>query len=222
MTPDTFIDALMGLRSPDAFNPYTDTCDDHDVVGAPEVRRRNLRLVLEAALATGIESIWVARDLGYRGGRRTGLALTDESHLKAHAKLYGGLPLARATRGPIVAEMTAKTVWTTLSVVGRPVFLWNVYPLHPHPRGDPMSNRPHSRAERESASHLVLWLVAVLRPRIVVAVGKDAFEALRASGVEPLAVRHPSHGGQSEFRRGIANAYGLTLPPTASGWPRLL
>jgi len=29
----------------------------------------------------GSNTIWMGRDLGYRGGRRTGLALTDEAHL---------------------------------------------------------------------------------------------------------------------------------------------
>ena len=52
---------------------------------APAIRRSNLGLVLEAALAGGISSLWIARDLGHRGGRRTGLALTDEVHLPAHA-----------------------------------------------------------------------------------------------------------------------------------------
>ena len=89
MTPDDFIDALTGLRSRHAFNPYTDACEDQDAADAPAVRRRNLRLVLGAATATGVNSIWVARDLGYRGGRRTGLALTDEAHLGAHARLFG-------------------------------------------------------------------------------------------------------------------------------------
>jgi hypothetical protein len=70
MTPSAFIDALAALRFSDTFNPYTDACPDHDGVDAPHIRRENLRLVLEAALAGGVDSIWIARDLGYRGGRR--------------------------------------------------------------------------------------------------------------------------------------------------------
>jgi hypothetical protein len=186
VTSDDFIDALTGLRSRYAFNPYTDACEIHDATEAPAIRRSNLRFVLEAATATGVDSIWIARDLGYRGGRRTGLALTDEAHLAAHAMLYGRLPLAKATRGPIVAELTAKVVWAALKQVGRPVFLWNVFPLHPYVPGDPMSNRPHTRA-----------------------IGKDAATALQEGGVRPVVVRHPSYGGQREFLDGIVNAYGL-------------
>lgn len=222
MTPDEFIDALTGLRSRHAFNPYTDACQDHDAADAPAVRRRNLRLVLEAATAMGVDLIWVARDLGYRGGRRTGLALTDEAHLGAHAGLYGRLPLAKATRGPVVAELTAKIVWAALREVGRPVFLWNVFPLHPYAPGDPMSNRAHTRAERQSSLHLISWLVSTLQPRMIVAIGKDAAAALQESGVRPVTVRHPSYGGQREFTEGIANAYGLAHHQSAADVPTLL
>ena len=215
MTPDDFIHALTGLRSQHAFNPYTDACEDYDSVDAPAIRRRNLRLVLEAATPKGVHSIWVARDLGYRGGRRTGLALTDETHLGAHAELYGCLPLAKATRGPVVAELTAKVVWTALKGVRRPVFLWNVFPLHPYVPGDPMSNRPHTHAERRSSAHLIGWLVSTLQPRTIIAIGKDAATALQESGLRPVIVRHPSYGGQRDFAEGIANAYGLALPQSA-------
>ena len=209
MTPDDFINALISLRSPHAFNPYTDACEEHDGPDAPAVRRRNMRLVLDAAIVTGVDSIWVARDLGYRGGRRTGLALTDEAHLGAHAKLYDRLPLAKATRGPVVAELTAKVVWAALKEIGKPVFLWNVFPLHPHAPGDPLTNRAHTRAERQSSSHLISWLVSSLQPRTIVAIGKDAAAALQESGLRPVTVRHPSYGGQRDFRDGIAAAYGL-------------
>jgi Uracil DNA glycosylase superfamily len=222
VTSDDFIDALTGLRSRHAFNPYTDACETHDATDAPAIRRSNLRLVLEAARATGVDSIWVARDLGYRGGRRTGLALTDEAHLAAHAMLYGRLPLAKATRGPVVAELTAKVVWAALKQVRRPVFLWNVFPLHPYAPGDPMSNRPHTRAERLSSAPLISWLVSTLQPRTIVAIGKDAATALQEGGVRPVIVRHPSYGGQREFLDGIVNAYGLARPRNASDYPTLL
>lgn len=212
MMSEHFIGALTQLRSRHAFNPYTDHCGKHDAPDAPALRRCNLRLVLDAATSTGIDSIWVARDLGYRGGRRTGLALTDEAHLAAHSELYGRLPLAKATRGPVVAERTSKVIWNALRRVDRPVFLWNVFPLHPHEPEDPMSNRVHTRAERQSATHLIDWLVSALRPREIVAIGKDAASALQDCGIHPLTVRHPSYGGQREFLDGIADAYGASMP----------
>lgn len=209
MTPDAWMNALADLRFRDVFNPYAEACPDHDAADAPLIRRNNLRLVLEAALAGGVDSIWIARDLGYRGGRRTGLALTDEAHLSAHAGLYGHLPLARATRGPAMAERTATVIWQILRDMRRPVFLWNVFPLHPHAPDDPLSNRCHNRSEREASKHLLEWLVFRLQPRTVIAIGRDAKAALTDLGMAAECVRHPSYGGQREFIARMNDLYAL-------------
>ncbi|MGI3900191.1 MAG: uracil-DNA glycosylase [Janthinobacterium lividum] len=208
MTPAAFVEGLASLRFPDVFNPYADACPDHDVAEAPSIRRRNLTLVVEAAISGGVDAMWVARDLGYRGGRRTGLALTDDVHLASHAGLYGRLPLERATRGPAVAERTAAIVWRVLAGMGRPVFLWNVFPLHPHGASSALTNRAHTRKEREAASHLMRWLLTELRPRTLVAIGRDAQAAVAQLGVGAEAVRHPSYGGQGEFLTQMSALYG--------------
>lgn len=63
-----FVGLVADLKFDDAFNPYSDVCPDFDRADAADIRRRNLAKALEAALTTGVDSIWVARDLGYRGG----------------------------------------------------------------------------------------------------------------------------------------------------------
>lgn len=209
MNSSTFIKKIAGLQFKDAFNPYSDGCDEFDRDNAPHIRRTNLRLVIDAALRTSVDSLWIARDLGYRGGRRTGLALTDEAHLLDHSQLYGDLPLKRATKGPVVAERTAKTVWQTLKLINRPVFLWNVFPLHPHEPNDPLSNRCHTRAEREACSPLLTWLIANLQPKLIVAIGRDAEIALTEMRIPARQVRHPSYGGQADFVDGIRTLYDL-------------
>jgi hypothetical protein len=209
---DTFVNRVAELSFDCAFNPYSDSCADHDGADAPSIRRSNLALVLEAAITRGIDSLWIARDLGYRGGRRTGLALTDEVHLAAHASLFGALPLARATKGPAVAERTATIIWQVLKQIDRPIFLWNVFPLHPHECGDPMSNRCHTRAERYACRPLLMWLLDALQPKTVVAIGRDAQFALADLDVKVEKVRHPSYGGQGEFVAGAYALYGLTWP----------
>lgn len=204
-----FVDELAKLRFKDAFNPYAEACADHDRKDAAAIRQRNLTLVLDAALRSGVDSVWIARDFGYRGGRRTGLALTDDVHLPWHAELLGTLPLMRATKGPPIAERTATVVWSILRSIDRPVFLWNVFPLHPHAPGDPLSNRCHTRAERVACRPLLVWLLEMLQPDTVVAIGRDAHMALKDLGITALTVRHPSYGGQSEFVSALAAIYQL-------------
>lgn len=206
-----FIKQLAALRFDNVFNPYADACPDCDDRDAVATRRSNLALVLEAALVKGVDSIWIARDLGYRGGRRTGLALTDDVHLSSHAELLGTPPLARATKGPAVAERTATVVWQMLRVIDRPIFLWNVFPFHPHEPEDPMSNRCHTRAEGNACRPLLAWLLEALRPKNIVAIGQDAHKALTDMGVNATPVRHPSYGGQTEFTHGLAALYGLSV-----------
>jgi hypothetical protein len=212
MISSSFVEAVAKLKFENAFNPYSDICPDHDCMDAPMTRRKNLELVLEAALNGGVDSIWIARDLGYRGGRRTGLALTDEVHLDHHAKLYGSLALNRATRGPSMSERTATVIWQVLRTLNQPVFLWNVFPLHPHEGGDALSNRCHTREERRACGTFLSQLISALDPKFVVAIGRDAQMALTELEIDSVPVRHPSYGGQSEFLGGIYRCYGLERP----------
>lgn len=214
-----FVDMVAALAFSNAFNPYSDTCVDFDRPNAATIRKDNLLAVLNAAIERGVDSIWVARDLGYRGGRRTGLALTDEAHLDAHARLLGTGPLMKSTVGPAVAERTASVVWQMLLAIQQPVFLWNVFPLHPHEPEDPQSNRCHTRQERMACRHIMLGLLTLLQPRSVLAIGRDAQVALEDLGIDADKVRHPSYGGQTEFIQGISVHYGLPASSTVQDLP---
>lgn len=208
-TPQSFVAALAETRLPSVFNPYQEICSVHDRTNAADVRRRNLVHCLEAALDVRVDTIWAARDLGYRGGRRTGVPLTDEVHLASAGALMGGIELKRATRGPLVAERTAAIVWRVLSRIRQPVFLWNIFPLHPHEENNPLSNRCHTRAEREATWPLLTALIGMIRPRRIVAIGRDAALALSGIDIPVSVVRHPSYGGQTEFVAGVCAIYDL-------------
>lgn len=207
-TPKSFIAALADTRLPSVFNPYRDVCPVHDRNDAAKLRRRNLERFLDAALDARVDTMWIARDLGYRGGRRTGVPLTDEIHLDHAGALLGGISLDRATKGPVVAERTAAVVWRVLGTIGMPAVLWNVFPLHPHGLDDPFSNRCHTRAERDATAPLLHGLIALVRPKQIVAIGRDAQLALDELDVPIIPVRHPSYGGQTDFIAGVHHLYG--------------
>ncbi len=77
MRPREFVSTLKELKFENVFNPYVDRCVVHDLDDAPSRRATALLSLLEAATATEVDALWIGRDLGHRGGRRTGLALTD-------------------------------------------------------------------------------------------------------------------------------------------------
>ncbi len=214
-TPKSFVDALSTVELEHTFNPYSDICPTHDVPDAARLRRLNLQHCLESALDANAETIWIARDLGYRGGRRTGIPLTDEAHLGVASRLFGGVPLERATRGPALAERTATVTWNLLSDIGRPVVLWNVFPLHPHARDEPMTNRCHKKFERIETWPFMLALLDMIKPKQLVAIGRDAGAALEGLEFPVETVRHPSYGGQSEFIAGIQRIYSLAETPNS-------
>src|SRR6185295_1754486 len=139
MKPKDFVNSLRALRFVDVFNPYSERCAMHDVADAPCRRAHALTRVLEAAASTEINALWIGRDLGHKGGRRTGLALTDDVHLGTHACRWN-VSVQRPTNGAMVSERTASVIWRMLSFITAPVFLWNVFPFHPHLPNDPFSN----------------------------------------------------------------------------------
>lgn len=216
-TPESFATMLSRTRLSSVFNPYRDCCPLHDQADAARVRKHNLASYLEAALAARVDTLWIARDLGYRGGRRTGIPLTDEIHLALAGTLLGGIVLNRATRGPVVAERTAASVWTVLSRIGEPVVFWNIFPLHPHLADDPLSNRCHTRTEREATWPFLIALIAMIQPRRIVAIGRDAGSALAGIDVPLHVVRHPSYGGQAEFMAGLYDIYGIAAARLGEG-----
>lgn len=210
MRPRHFVECLSALDFENTFNPYSHQCAIHDVEDAPQRRFNTLHAMLEVATTSEIDAIWIGRDLGYRGGRRTGLAFTDDVHIYAHAERWG-IAVARPTRGKVVAERTAAIIWSILSQIEVPIFLWNVFPLHPHESHDPFSNRSHNAHERRAGEEILFQLLLLLKPRRLIAIGNDAAQtAYRlADPHEVIQVRHPSYGGQTRFLQQIKALYAL-------------
>src|SRR4051812_12555597 len=142
-------------------------------------RRERLRAYLESRREAPL--LLVGEAAGYRGARVSGIPFTSERQLTG--------------RGP--AEATATIVRRTLAELGleQQTLCWNVVPTHPHRPERPDTNRRPTRTEVDAS---LPFLRELARGRTVIAVGRVAQGALDAP-----YVRHPSHGGATEFRAGL-------------------
>ena len=212
MTPQQFVDAVCDLKLDNVFNPYIQQCSIYDREDAPRLRTKILLKILESAVAVDIEALWLGRDLGHRGGRRTGLAFTDDVNLDAHLARWG-ITAPRPTKGELVSEKTATVIWSVLNRIEKPLFLWNVFPLHPHDAKDPFTNRAHNAHERHAGEEFLFELINLLRPRRLISVGNDAAATVsRLCGrthLQVVKIRHPSYGGQKIFLNQADELYGI-------------
>ena len=209
--------AVHQLTFVNTFNPYSDTCQKADRQIAARIRFDNLRKSLVAAGdGREIDAIWIGRDLGYLGGRRTGMALTDEPNMSRHAARWG-FETESPIRASKVGESTAKVMWEMLDKIPAHLFLWNVFPLHPHEPGNPFSNRPHNQRERKAGMEILDALIHLLNPRRLVCFGNDAESAakkLKIGWGPVVKIRHPSYGGQTQFREQVRALYQIKTEET--------
>lgn len=81
--------------------------------------------------------------------------------------------------------------------------LWGAFPWHPY-AATSLSNRAPNEAEKAMGAVFLQQLMGALPDVTVVAVGNVAADALRKLDVEAVKIRHPSNGGATAFRAGLA------------------
>ena len=193
---------------PDLVNPYAHEDPALDVDGAAEIRRANLRASAEA-LAHAPEALIVAEAPGPWGCRFSGVPLVSESQLLDPGFPLDGRPTSlRAVHGEPLKEYSGGIYWGALLPHWGRFWTWNAVPFHPHKPGDVLTIRaPRVREIRQFAPALKAVVEAV-GARRVVALGRVAERALGEIGVESRYVRHPSQGGATLFREGMAEVFG--------------
>lgn len=162
-----------------------------DRPGGSATRRANLEDHLRARISPRL--LLVGEAPSYQGARFSGVAFTSERDHLAREHWT-------STRPDGWKEPSATIVHRTLRELGleETTILWNAVPTHPAKDG-PLTNRPPTEREIQAGREWLDRLVALVAPRLVVAVGQSAAKALPGVPV----IRHPAHGGASLFRRGL-------------------
>jgi len=201
---DAFIARLRDAPSiAPVFNPWYQRDPGTDVEAqAPATRRERLAAHLDCDPAV----LLVGEAAGYQGAHVSGMAFTSERLL-----LEGAIPRvcvdARlSTRARPWSEPSATTVWGALTQLGLAdrAVLWNCFAWHPHRAGELQSNRTPTREEYVHGLPVLAALCALYPRAHVLAVGKGAAAGLAALGRSVLCLRHPSMGGATAFRDGLA------------------
>lgn len=214
-----FVERLQAQpRSPGVFNPWSQHDPENDLCAAcPDWRAEHLAAYL-CERAGRARWLLVAEAPGYQGAKRSGIAMTSERMLLGGLAGRGIEPqdiirsTPRRTSRPEVHpaganEPTATVIWSQLKTLGmdtREVVLWNAFAFHPHPVGEPLSNRTPTRGEVDSGRALLEQFRDVFADAQVVAVGRVAQGLLAELGIDARGVRHPSMGGASQFKEQFA------------------
>ena len=203
MSVDRFLERLRRAPGGAVFNPWysRDAGTDREADAAAARRER-----LRAHLDCDATLVLIGEAAGYQGCHVTGMAFTSERLI-----LAGSIPRIVAdgrlsTRERPWSEPSATTVWGTLHALGiaERTVLWNCFPWHPHRPGELQSNRTPPR-EEYALGLPVLRALCDLYPRAqVLAVGKGAAAGLAALERSVPCLRHPSMGGATAFRAGLA------------------
>jgi len=193
-------DTLQSTFSPTLFNPWRDCCADCNPCNGPDAKLARLA----AHLACFPKFILCGEAPSHRGCRHSGIAFTSECQL-----LDGRIPRISKMNHRLTSganpyfERSAMIVWNELYKLGieKRTILWNALQMHPHRLGDPQSNRTPKSAELEFGRPALQMLVDEFRSARVVAVGRKAEGLLKRMDVRATYVRHPAHGGATEFAR---------------------
>ena len=98
-----------------------------------------------------------------------------------------------------------RKIWDYLTECSSVPAMWNAFPFHPHKANNLQSNRPPNHSELRTGKEFVQLVLDILTPHTVIAVGAKSAEALSQwfQDLDIESVRHPSHGGKSDFLTGI-------------------
>lgn len=196
---------LKDFRAPNVFNPWGEDDERDAYPGGAAMRLARLGQHFECTP----RFLLIGEAPGYQGCHFSGVPFTNEKLL-----LEGKVPRIKVNlritqRDLPWSEPSATIIWRTLHEleIASVTVMWNAFAWHPFKNGEPMSNRAPTSSELLRGQPALKAVVEHFSNASVIAVGRVAQSTLKTLGVEvACAVRHPSMGGATAFRDGMAKA----------------
>lgn len=176
---------------------------------AGDIRYHNLLIYLDRLATHKPKILLVGEAPGYQGTRNTGVPFTSEYLLmrdncahEIHGQRFGYL--LTHDNAALRKEPSATVVWRVVDSLSGPPAIWSSFPMHPHKPGLPETNRAPKPEELVYGREVLEEYLALFpAAKHVVAVGNIAQKQLQTIGLMVPKIRHPSHGGATQFEQGL-------------------
>lgn len=186
-------------------------CNQYHDVGT----LNNLRIYLSYLTRFTSDILLVGEAPGYRGCRITGIPFTSGDVIMTSKhdmfKDFGSNIICY----PVMAEHTAKMLWTFLEVNNAVPILWNAFPFHPHQSRIPTSNRKPNVSEVREGNIYLRLIYDLFKPKTLCSLGRVGESVLKEMfpNRDIMYIRHPSYGGKKDFIEGMKKVYKNILTP---------
>lgn len=190
----------------DLFNQYFDIDKQHDLPNGAQIRRDNLKNYFYS-FSEIPKILLIGEAPGKAGCRFSGIPFTSEDQLCNNTLPFTGKQSSNRPR--LWREPSAKKFWDNVLPYALKVFIWNAIPIHPHETSACLKNRkPDKEIKKEFYLSLLSDIIAILRPKLIVALGRVPEKALISieHNTEIKYVRHPSYDRKKEFPQQIKAA----------------
>lgn len=213
-----FINHLTQYHGENTFNPWIDHDDKYEIEKGPAIRRANLKDYLTLRMGRA-RILLIAEACGYQGGHFSGIAMTCERmlldcHPAVTSAMVFGHKGKRTSRkdSPLLKpiqqqkgfnEPTDSVVWKACLEAGlspNDFLLWNIFPFHPHKKGNLLTNRTPTDDELATGLACTRELLSLTGPLPIFAIGKKSENTLTEAGFAVKGLRHPANGGANIFR----------------------
>ncbi|MBT4289053.1 MAG: uracil-DNA glycosylase [Deltaproteobacteria bacterium] len=167
----------------------------------------NLNLYLDLMIKIQVKRVLLVGEApGYKGCKHTGIPFTSGGVFQEIKH-----PLLKQLKKKLVLEQiesenTASIVWRHLSNYNITPLFWNAFPFHPHPKNSPNQNRAPNQTEIKKSVNYLIQLQKIFRAEVIAGVGRNGTKAAQLAFPDLIIeyIRHPSHGGKTEFISGIS------------------